>query len=274
MFGLSRNTLFAIGGVMLAIVLWIGFSGDDEAEDAAAKTGQNKKGGKKHRGKSRTSGSEGGMGVGKMCVKLDCTPEQLAELKALVKDYRKQTSGDRRALKEAYALLATEYAAEELDEAGLDDAFDAVSEHRATLDGQARLVLDRLHGSLTDEQREGLARLVAAHGPTQLLARPAHGSDSGWKSGKKRRRKGKKSKRSGGPGGVLGPMRKPTNSTAPVGRPGASPSRALDPAVPGPGPGPGKQRAPAVPELDAPPDNPVEDDPRAEPKVPDPPPPA
>ncbi|MCR9162265.1 MAG: hypothetical protein ACE37F_31050 [Nannocystaceae bacterium] len=194
MLGLSRNTLFAVGGVLLVGVLYLGFSGSDDAteEDAKVATGKKKNKRKKKRSNKGTV-SEGGVGVAKMCAKLDCSEAQLTSFKDMVKAHRKQTSTQRRALAGAHAKIAAELAEETLDTAALDDAFADAAEQRAAIDDDARGVLEAMHGKLSGPQREGLAKLVARHGPTMLLARPADG-DSHKKSAKA---KGKKGKRKG-----------------------------------------------------------------------------
>ncbi len=193
MFGLSRNTLFIIGGALLAVVLYFGYSGGDEAEEdgATVATKKKKRSKKKKHGKRPSSGGEGGIGVGKMCAKLDCSEVQLSSFKTMVKDHRKQTTPNRRALKEAYALIAAEYAEDDLDTAALDDAFARVLEERSAIDAHARGVLEAMHGKLTTQQREGLAKLVALHGPTRLLERPKHGDSGKGRKGHKKGHRGK-----------------------------------------------------------------------------------
>ncbi|MEM6292309.1 MAG: hypothetical protein AAGA54_13630 [Myxococcota bacterium] len=190
---MSRNTLFVIGGALLAVVLYFGYAGGDEAEPDDAKVAAKKKKGakKKKHSKRAPSGSEGGVGVGKMCAKLDCSEAQLKSFKSMVKDHRKQTTANRRALKEAYALIAAEYAEDALDTAALDDAFAQVLEERSAIDVHARGVLEAMHGKLTAQQREGLAKLVALHGPTTLLERPKHADANKGRKGKGRKGKHK-----------------------------------------------------------------------------------
>ena len=195
MLGLSRNTWFAIGGVLLVGVLYFGFSGDDEpADDAKVENGKKKNKRKKKKRSDKGAVVEGGVGVGKMCAKLDCSEAQLNSFKEMVKQHRKQTSAQRRALAGAHAKIAAEIAEDTLDTAALDDAFADAAEQRAAIDNGAREVLEAMHGKLSAEQREGLAKLVARHGPTMLLARPADGGESKKSAagkGKKGKRKGK-----------------------------------------------------------------------------------
>lgn len=195
MLGLSRNTWFAIGGVLLVGVLYFGFSGDDEsAEGAKVEDGKKKSKRKKKKRSDKGAVVEGGVGVGKMCAKLDCSEAQLNSFKEMVKQHRKQTSPQRRALAGAHAKIAAEIAEDTLDTIALDDAFTDAAEQRAAIDNDARGVLEAMHGKLSAEQREALAKLVARHGPTTLLARPPAGGES--TKGKKGRRKGKKRRKS------------------------------------------------------------------------------
>ena len=197
MLGLSRNIWFGIGGVLLAVVLYVGLSGDGTPDDDKAKVqaGKRKKGRKKKKKDNKASASEsGGLGTGKLCAKLDCSEAQLDSFKGMIKEHRKQTSSARRALAEAHAKIAAELAEETLDTAELDDAYAAASEHRQAIDASARGVLESMHGKLSTPQREALAKLVARHGPTVLLSRPsgAPGKAKGKPRGKKgRRKKGK-----------------------------------------------------------------------------------
>jgi len=200
MLGLSRNTWFGIGGVLLAVVLFLGFTGDDEPKDDDAKAAdaknKNKRKGKKRRDKAAVV-EAGGLGIAKVCAKLDCSDAQLESFKAMVKDHRTQTSAQRRALAAAHAKIAAELAEETLDTAALDLAFAEAAEQRAAIDENARAVLEAMHGKLAGPQREALAKLVARHGPTMLLARPADGGNASKVSkpgrpGKKGRRKGRK----------------------------------------------------------------------------------
>ncbi len=195
MLGLSRNTWFAVGGVMLVGVLYFGFSSDEEAgEDAKVVSGKKKNKGKKKKRSDKSAVVEGGVGVGKMCAKLDCSEAQLEAFKEMVKQHRKQTSTQRRALAGAHAKIAAEIAEDTLDTAALDEAFADAADQRAAIDNDARGVLEAMHGKLSAEQREGLAKLVARHGPTMLLARPAD-EDENKKSSKGKKGKRKKGKR-------------------------------------------------------------------------------
>jgi uncharacterized membrane protein len=198
MLGLSRNTWFAIGGVLLVGVLYFGFSGDDDAAKGDKVENRKKKGKRKKKRSDKGTVAQGGVGVGKMCAKLDCSEAQLKSFKEMVKQHRKQTSAQRRALAGAHAKIAAEIAEETLDTEALDDAFADAGEQREAIDASARGVLEAMHGKLSAPQRETLAKLVARHGPTMLLARSTDGEGS--KSGPKRKRKrggkkGRKSKR-------------------------------------------------------------------------------
>ncbi len=243
MLGLSRNTWFGIGGVLLAVVLYVGFSRGDDAKkaDDAVAAQKKKKGGKKRK-KKPAAIAEGGIGVGKVCARLDCSAEQLSSLKSTVKEHRKRTSTNRRALAEAHAKIAAELAEAELDTIALDDAYAAAQNERSAIDDDARSVLESFHGTLTASQREGLAKLVARHGPTMLLARPAAGSDNKKRSGGRR-----KGRRKRGLGGAAGehrgmPMDPPTRPAereplddAPNEAPDAAPDEApVAPAEPSP----------------------------------------
>lgn len=265
MLGLSRNTWFAIGGVLLVGVLYFGFSGDDEsAEDAKVENGKKKNKRKKKKRSDKGAVVEGGVGVGKMCAKLDCSEAQLNAFKEMVKQHRKQTSTQRRALAGAHAKIAAEIAEDTLDTAALDDAFADAAEQRAAIDNDARGVLEAMHGKLSAEQREGLAKLVARHGPTMLLARPADGGDSRKSAkgkGKKGKRKGKKGKRKslqfeaktkdaspagdtdGGDGLSAPPIQLPPTRDARL--PADAAPRAVDGARLNPEPAPEPERAPA-----------------------------
>lgn len=197
MLGLSRNTWFFIGGVMLVVVLYLGFSGDDSDanEDASAQANKAKKRKGKGRGKGKRDksrgGESGGVGVGKMCAKIDCSEAQLSSFKGMVKEHRKNTTSQRRGLAEAHAKIAAELAEDTIDTEALDEAFEDALTHRADMDNSARGVLEAMHAKLSAAQREGLAKLVARHGPSMLLSRPTGGPQkSGSKKG--RRKKGKK----------------------------------------------------------------------------------
>ncbi len=176
MLGLSRNTWFLIGGALLVVVLYLGFSGDDDAQDDT--TAQGTKGKRKHKSKrdKGSSGESGGVGVGKMCAKLECSEAQLTSFKDMVKEHRKNTSSQRRGLAEAYARIAAELAEETIDNVALDDAFEDAAGHRAEIENGARGVLEAMHAKLSGTQREGLAKMVARHGPSMLLSRPSTGT--------------------------------------------------------------------------------------------------
>ncbi|MGH1345425.1 MAG: periplasmic heavy metal sensor [Nannocystales bacterium] len=198
MLGLSRNTWFLIGGVMLVVVLYFGFAGDEgDAKDdatAQAKKGKKRKG-KRKREKTR-AGDSSGVGVGKMCAKIDCNEAQLASFKSMVKEHRKNTSSQRRGLAEAHAKIAAELAEDTLDTEALDEAFEDATAHRAEMDNSARGVLEAMHAKLSAPQRESLAKMVARHGPSMLLARPSATSKKPQSKPKKgrRRKKGKTSR--------------------------------------------------------------------------------
>lgn len=199
MLGLSRNTWFLIGGVMLVVVLYLGFSGDDndanedpsaQANKANKRKGKGKGKGKGKRDKGR-SGESGGVGVGKMCAKIDCSEAQLSSFKGMVKEHRKNTASQRRGLAEAHAKIAAELAEDTIDTEALDEAFEDALTHRAEMENSARGVLEAMHAKLSAAQREGLAKLVARHGPSMLLSRPA-GAPQKSGNKKSRRKKGKK----------------------------------------------------------------------------------
>jgi len=200
MLGLPRNIWFGIGGVLLAVVLYLGFSGDDAPGEGEAKVARKKKGTKKKGTKKseRSRGSNvseaGGVGVSKMCARLDCTQAQLEAFKAMAKAHRKETSAQRRALAEAHAQIAAEFAEEALDAAAIDAAYDAMATQRSSIDDSARGVLEALHAKLSTPQREALAKLVARHGPTMLLARPAGTKSRAGKRGRRGKRRGRKKK--------------------------------------------------------------------------------
>ena len=199
MLGLSRNVWFGIGGVMLAVVLYLGFSGGDAAEgskDAQAQKAKSKKGKGKRKKRVAGGGDGGGVGIGKVCARLDCSKEQLTAFKALVKEHRKGTAPQRRGLSEAHVKIAAELSEDTLDTAALDEAYADAAQQQAQLDASARGVLVAMHAQLSSAQREALAKMVARHGPTKLLARPSSASPARSKKGRKkrgrRRRKGKK----------------------------------------------------------------------------------
>lgn len=222
MLGLSRNTWFLVGGVMLVVVLYFGFSGDDgDAKDDA--TAQAKKG-KKRKGKGKRDkargGESGGVGVGKMCAKIDCSEAQLSSFKGMVKEHRKNTSSQRRGLAEAHAKMAAELAEDTIDTEALDEAFEDATAHRAEMDNSARGVLEAMHAKLSSAQRESLAKMVARHGPSMLLARPATGAP---KSKSKSKPKSKKGRRNRGSRRAL-PLQRDA-----LGQSDAEPSDAVDP---------------------------------------------
>ncbi len=204
MLGLSRNTWFGLGGVLLAVALYLGFSkaddeqGADESGDAVAadKKGGHKRG--KKRSKKPAAAADGGLGAGKMCARLDCSEAQLGALKSMLKEHRSQTSGNRRALAEANAKIAAELAEAELDVAALDDAFASAATEQSAIDANARAVLESLHGELNEPQREALAKMVARHGPTMLLARPASDSKRRGGGNRKGRKRGRGGRSAGG----------------------------------------------------------------------------
>jgi uncharacterized membrane protein len=206
MFGLSRNTWFAIGGVMLAVVLYLGFSGgDDAASGDDDKVVRKSKGKGKGKGKGKraggSGGERGGMGIGKVCARLECSETQLSSFRTLVKGHRTETKTQRRSLAEAHAKIAAELAEDTLNSAALDEAFAAVATERSAIDASARRVLETMHAQLSWTQRETLAKLVARHGPTLLLARPTPGSSKkgrGKGKGKGKGRRKKKGKRKKG----------------------------------------------------------------------------
>lgn len=186
---------------MLVVVLYLGFSGGDD-DVKADPTTQGKKGKKsKRKGKrdKARAGESGGVGVGKMCAKLDCSEAQLASFKGMVKEHRKNTSSQRRGLAEAHAKIAAELAEDAIDTAALDDAFEDATTQRAEMDNSARGVLEAMHAKLSSAQRESLAKMVARHGPSMLLSRPAAGSKRP-KSRRKAKSKAKSRSRSSGGG--------------------------------------------------------------------------
>ena len=200
MFGLSRNTWFGIGGVLLAVVLFLGFSGDDEPEGDEAKAADAKSKNKRKRKKRRDKTAvveAGGLGIAKVCAKLDCSEAQLESFKAMVKDHRNQTSTQRRALAAAHANIASQLAEETLDTAALDAAFADAAQQRTAIDDHARGVLEAMHGKLAGPQREALAKLVARHGPTMLLARPADAAPTNASKGSRKKGKGKRGRKKG-----------------------------------------------------------------------------
>jgi len=239
MLGLSRNTWFLVGGVMLVVVLYFGFSGGDDDAKKDDATAQAKKG-KKRRGKGKRDktrgGESGGVGVGKMCAKIDCSEAQLASFRGMVKEHRKNTSSQRRGLAEAHAKMAAELAEDTIDTDALDEAFEDATAHRAEMDNSARGVLEAMHAKLSAAQRESLAKMVARHGPALLLSRPSAGasrstSKSKPKAKKSRRKKGKKQRAQPLPHDALG-----ESGAAPAKPPGESepePAGESDPASAG-----------------------------------------
>ena len=179
---------------MLVVVLYLGFTGEDGDAKKDDPTAQGKKAKAKHkrkgkRDKARVTES-GGVGVGKMCAKIDCSEAQLASFKSMVKEHRKNTSRQRRGLAEAHAKIAAELAEDRLDTDALDEAFEDATTHRSEMNNSARGVLEAIHTKLSAAQREGLAKMVARHGPSVLLSRPSTGSKKSKKPrSKKRRRK-------------------------------------------------------------------------------------
>lgn len=193
---------------MLVVVLYFGFSGDD-GDAKNDPTAQSKKGKGKRRGKGKRDtgrkGESGGVGIGKMCAKLDCSKAQLSSFKGMVREHRKNTGSQRRGLAEAHAKIAAELAEDTIDTAALDEAFADATTRRAEIDNSARGVLEAMHAKLSGEQREGLAKMVARHGPSMLLSRPAAGSKTPKKpkSKKRGRKKGLTLRSRSAPGEAL-----------------------------------------------------------------------
>lgn len=215
---------------MLVVVLYLGFSGEDEDTkgDPTAQAKKSKKGKRKGKRDKGRDGESGGVGVGKMCAKLDCSEAQLASFKGMVKEHRKNTTSHRRGLAEAHAKIAAEFAEDTIDSAALDDAFEDATAHRAEMDHSARGVLEAMHAKLSDTQRESLAKMIARHGPSMLLSRPAAGSK---KPKSKSRKKPKSKSRKGGRKKGL-TLRSPSVPSKSDGESGAGPAEpgTADPA--------------------------------------------
>lgn len=215
MFGLSRNVLFGIGGVLLAIVLYIGFSsGDEEAEaeeDAKADNGKRKRGKAGRRGRKHADNKKQGR---PLCARLHCGEEQEAQVATVLTEFERSATEAQRGIRSANAAIASALGDEEIDDAELGEAFDTLAEHRESRDGAVRVAIAGVHAVLSEVQREKLARHIAKDGPLALLTAEEH---SGKGKGKGKRGKGKgKGKRGKGKGG--GAQR----TDALVGEPGAS----------------------------------------------------
>lgn len=148
------------------------------------KSKKGRKGKKQRRGKKRR-GKGGDAGV---CQQLQCTAEQTQPINELVRGYRRESRGDKKLQRQAWADLAVLYGAETLDEIAIDAAYDRVAEGQSEQELRARQAIEEIHALLDPQQRELLARSLAARGPVGFLEPPERkGKRRGKRRGGKRR---------------------------------------------------------------------------------------
>ena len=190
-----RNRLIPIVGAgALVAVVAIAMAGDDEEEkDKKEEKAEREGRGGADRGER---GERKFRGATKLCRRLKCDESQDEPLKEIISTFKDKKRAADKEIREQRKLFAEAYGADEVDDTKMREAEAAIlAQRKATIDA-AHEGLIELHGLLSPEQRESLAKVVSRGGPLEpyderLKGSGKRGRDKGDRSRGRKDRRGR-----------------------------------------------------------------------------------